>query len=146
MQITSIFMQTSSIRKCHYPYWFNSVTHAFNAWFGTFMQMDLSGFLSQYITFSIKPWVLFKEGDIDFRKNLINSVCPCRLGTDILFGNNCGLKTILVLTGISSLADVDSIKTSSNPDHKNSIPDFYMPGIEALRLPLKSVSKASSWL
>jgi len=67
-----------------------------------------------------------------------------RLGTDILFGNNCGLKTILVLTGISSLADVNSIKTSSNPDHKNSIPDFYMPGIEALRLPLKSVSKASS--
>ena len=108
--------------------------------------ISVHGFLSQYITFSIKPWVLFKEGDIDFRKNLINSVCPFRLGTDILFGNNCGLKTILVLTGISSLADVNSVKTSSNPDHKNSIPDFYMPGIEALRLPLKSFSKASSWL
>lgn len=67
-----------------------------------------------------------------------------RLNTDILFGNNCGLKTILVLTGISSLADVNSIKISNSPDHKSCIPDFYMPGIEDLRLPLKSVSKASS--
>ena len=71
-------------------------------------------------------------------------VCCFRLGTDILFGNNCGLTTILVLTGIASLADVNSIKTSNSSDHKSSIPDFYMPGIEALRLPLKSVSKAPS--
>ena len=75
---------------------------------------------------------------------MIYYVCPFRLNTDILFGNNCELKTILVLTGISSLADVKSIKTSNSPDHKRSIPDFYIPGIEALRLPLKSVSKASS--
>ena len=38
------------------------------------------------------------------------------------------------------------MKTSNSPDRDNSIPDFYMPGIEALRLPVKSVSKASSWL
>ena len=75
---------------------------------------------------------------------MIYCVSPIRLNTDILFGNNCGLKTILVLTGISSLADVNSIKISNSPDHKSSIPDFYMPGIEDLRLPLKSVSKASS--
>ena len=75
---------------------------------------------------------------------MIYYVSPLRLNTDILFGNNCGLTTILVLTGISSLADVNSMKTSNSPDHINSIPDFYMPGIEALRLPLKSVSKASS--
>jgi len=75
---------------------------------------------------------------------MIYCVSAFRLGTDILFGNNCELKTVLALTGISSLADVDSMKTSNNPDHKRSIPDFYISGIEALRLPLKSVSKASS--
>ncbi|KAL9963638.1 hypothetical protein ACROYT_G027164 [Oculina patagonica] len=67
-----------------------------------------------------------------------------RLDTDILFGNNCGLKTVLTLTGISSLKDVKNLKNSSKPDHKNFIPDFYMPSIEALRLPkLSSVSKAT---
>ena len=75
---------------------------------------------------------------------MIYYVSPFRLGTDILFGNNCELKTILVLTGIASLADVDSMKTSNSPDHKRSIPDFYMPSVDSLRLPLKSVSKASS--
>ncbi|KAJ7392631.1 hypothetical protein OS493_010282 [Desmophyllum pertusum] len=47
-----------------------------------------------------------------------------RLDTDILFGNNCGLKSVLVLTGISSLADVKNLETSGKADDENSIPDF----------------------
>lgn len=61
-----------------------------------------------------------------------------------MFGRNCGLKTVLVLTGNASLADVKKLETSSNPDHEKSIPDFYMPSIEELILPLRSVSKASN--
>jgi len=64
-----------------------------------------------------------------------------RLSTDILFGNNCGLKTVLMLTGISSLEDVKHCQTSSNLDDRKSIPDFFMPGIKALKVPLSSARK-----
>ena len=69
---------------------------------------------------------------------------PFRLGTDILFGNNCGLKTVLMLTGISSLEDVKNYQSSSDPSYRKSIPDFYMPSIKELKLPLTSVSSAAS--
>ncbi|KAK2573667.1 Glycerol-3-phosphate phosphatase [Acropora cervicornis] len=59
-----------------------------------------------------------------------------RLNTDILFGNNCGLKTILVLTGISSLEDVKLCQDSNDAHNRDCIPDFYISSIDALRLPL----------
>lgn len=64
-----------------------------------------------------------------------------RLNTDILFGNNCGLKTVLVLTGISSLEDVEKCQASSDSNDRNSIPDFYMSSIEAFKLPLFDSSR-----
>ncbi|XP_066024948.1 glycerol-3-phosphate phosphatase isoform X1 [Pocillopora verrucosa] len=56
-----------------------------------------------------------------------------RLNTDIMFGNNCGLRTVLVLTGISSLKDVENVQTSVSPDNMNLVPDFYMPSLESLK-------------
>ena len=43
-----------------------------------------------------------------------------RLDTDIQFGINCGLTTVLTLTGITS--ETDAQKSSIKPDH--IIPDF----------------------
>ena len=50
-----------------------------------------------------------------------------------MFGNNCGLRTVLVLTGISSLKDVENVQTSVSPDNMNLVPDFYMPSLESLK-------------
>jgi len=46
----------------------------------------------------------------------------CRCNTDINFGKNCGLKTLLVLTGVTSLKQLNDYE--SNQEH-NLIPDFY---------------------
>lgn len=54
-----------------------------------------------------------------------------------MFGNNCGLTTVLVLTGISSLKDIQNLQTSVSPDDINSVPDFYMPSLESLKSSLK---------
>jgi len=49
-----------------------------------------------------------------------------RLSTDILFGNNGGLSTLLVLTGITSLSEITGPNASSIvPDYvTNSVGDF----------------------
>lgn len=65
--------------------------------------------------------------------NFILYIDQFRLNTDIMFGNNCGLRTVLVLTGISSLKDVENVQTSVSPDNMNLVPDFYMPSLESLK-------------
>eukprot|EP00061_Rhincodon_typus_P012915 g38965.t1 len=50
-----------------------------------------------------------------------------RLETDILFGANCGMWTVLALTGVSSLQDVHAKMASELPQHKKMVPDFYLP-------------------
>lgn len=49
-----------------------------------------------------------------------------------------------MLSGISSLADVKDCQTSGDLNDRKSIPDFYMPSIEALKAPIKHVSNAAS--
>ncbi|CAH1786727.1 unnamed protein product [Owenia fusiformis] len=51
------------------------------------------------------------------------------LKTDILMGNKCGLKSLLVLTGINSLEDAKSVMNSSSPDVQQQAPDFYIEDI-----------------
>ena len=54
------------------------------------------------------------------------------LHTDILFGSNCGLKTLLVLTGISSLAEARRYQASNSVHDQKLVPDFYLPSIKEL--------------
>ncbi|KAG8240466.1 hypothetical protein J437_LFUL010804 [Ladona fulva] len=49
-----------------------------------------------------------------------------RANSDVLLGANCGFRTLLVLTGVTSLDDVDKWKKSSDPEDKKLIPDFYL--------------------
>ncbi|GAB6025656.1 hypothetical protein CHUAL_011648, partial [Chamberlinius hualienensis] len=49
-----------------------------------------------------------------------------RMDTDILFGTNSGMKTLMVLTGISSLEDVDRCAKSESAEEKKLIPDYYV--------------------
>uniref|UniRef100_A0A8C0AGX6 Glycerol-3-phosphate phosphatase n=2 Tax=Bos TaxID=9903 RepID=A0A8C0AGX6_BOSMU len=55
-----------------------------------------------------------------------------RLDTDILLGVTCGLKTILTLTGVSSLRDVKSNQESDCMAKKKMVPDFYVDSIADL--------------
>lgn len=52
-----------------------------------------------------------------------------RLNTDILMGFNCGLKTLLVLTGVSTLDDVQRYESSSNPKDKSLVPNYYISSL-----------------
>ncbi|XP_012297098.3 glycerol-3-phosphate phosphatase [Aotus nancymaae] len=55
-----------------------------------------------------------------------------RLDTDILLGVTCGLKTILTLTGVSTLGDVKSNQESECVSKKKMVPDFYVDSIADL--------------
>ncbi|XP_032462293.1 glycerol-3-phosphate phosphatase isoform X3 [Phocoena sinus] len=55
-----------------------------------------------------------------------------RLDTDILLGVTCGLKTILTLTGVSTLRDVKSNQESDCLSKKKMVPDFYVDSIADL--------------
>ncbi|XP_047582625.1 LOW QUALITY PROTEIN: glycerol-3-phosphate phosphatase-like [Lutra lutra] len=55
-----------------------------------------------------------------------------RLDTDILLGVTCGLKTILTLTGVSTLGDVKSNQESDCMSKKKMVPDFCVDSIADL--------------
>lgn len=55
-----------------------------------------------------------------------------RLNTDILFAGNNGIRSILVLTGCSSLQDVVRKETSALQEDKKEIPTFYADSVAAI--------------
>ncbi|KAK1800305.1 hypothetical protein P4O66_000350 [Electrophorus voltai] len=52
-----------------------------------------------------------------------------RLETDVLFGTNCGLSTMLTLTGVSTLKEAEEYKGSDSPEKKDSVPDYVVESI-----------------
>ncbi|XP_076876750.1 pyridoxal phosphate phosphatase [Brachyhypopomus gauderio] len=52
-----------------------------------------------------------------------------RLETDIRFGTNCGLSTMLTLTGVSTLEEAEEYKGSDSPEKKDSVPDYVVESI-----------------
>ncbi|KAM9831882.1 glycerol-3-phosphate phosphatase [Neosynchiropus ocellatus] len=55
-----------------------------------------------------------------------------RLDTDIKFGHNCGLKTLLTLTGVSTLEDVETHHSSGSVERQAMVPDYYVDSIADL--------------
>ncbi|KAI0978007.1 hypothetical protein GJ496_000441 [Pomphorhynchus laevis] len=52
-----------------------------------------------------------------------------RLDTDISFGRNCGLNTMAVLTGVTSLSEIDSILKTVAGRSSSLIPNYYVNSI-----------------
>ncbi|XP_065098587.1 glycerol-3-phosphate phosphatase [Paramisgurnus dabryanus] len=52
-----------------------------------------------------------------------------RLDTDIMLGSNCGLKTLLALTGVSTVADAEANQMSECPQRQKMVPDYYIDSI-----------------
>ncbi|KOC71086.1 Phosphoglycolate phosphatase [Habropoda laboriosa] len=52
-----------------------------------------------------------------------------RHNTDILLGTRCGFKTLLVLTGITTLEDVNRWKQSGSAQEKEYIPNYYIESL-----------------
>ncbi|XP_061563592.1 glycerol-3-phosphate phosphatase [Cololabis saira] len=52
-----------------------------------------------------------------------------RLDTDIKMGSNCGLKTLLTLTGVSTVADAEEHLKSGCEERRGMVPDFYVESI-----------------
>ncbi|XP_048870822.1 glycerol-3-phosphate phosphatase [Brienomyrus brachyistius] len=55
-----------------------------------------------------------------------------RLDTDILLGSNCGLKTLLTLTGVSTAADAEAHQCSGCPVRLGMVPDYIVESIAEL--------------
>jgi ribonucleotide monophosphatase NagD (HAD superfamily) len=50
--------------------------------------------------------------------------------TDIEFGNRCNSSTVLVLTGVSTLLDVEAEQRSCDSQERNlKIPEFYIDSL-----------------
>ena len=52
-----------------------------------------------------------------------------RLDTDILLAGRCGLWSLLVLTGFSTLQQAGDKSSSSSEDDRKQVPDFYLPSL-----------------
>ncbi|XP_059400983.1 chronophin-like [Carassius carassius] len=52
-----------------------------------------------------------------------------RLETDVLFGSNCGLTTVLTLTGVSTLEEALVFRDSQEPQQKDCAPDYVMESV-----------------
>ncbi|XP_065203710.1 glycerol-3-phosphate phosphatase-like [Planococcus citri] len=55
-----------------------------------------------------------------------------RCNTDILMGNKCAFKTLLVLSGVHSLDDVKNYQSSDREDHQLSVPHYYTDSVADL--------------
>uniref|UniRef100_A0A8D2Q6S5 Glycerol-3-phosphate phosphatase n=2 Tax=Varanus komodoensis TaxID=61221 RepID=A0A8D2Q6S5_VARKO len=55
-----------------------------------------------------------------------------RLDTDILMGNSCGLTTLLTLTGVTTLEEVEGHRSSDCPQRRSLVPDYYVDSIADL--------------
>lgn len=75
--------------------------------------------------------VMVKNGHADMKPEKCLMIGD-RLGSDIAFGNNCGMKTLLVLSGASTLQEVEIKRKSTNSDDHKYVPSYIVTNLAQL--------------
>ena len=56
-----------------------------------------------------------------------------RLDTDIAMGANCGIRTLFVQTGASTLEEIRHWQSSNSIEDQKLVPDYYLPSLNVLK-------------
>lgn len=80
--------------------------------------------------------MLMNQSNIDPKRTLM---IGDRCNTDILFGSRWGFTTLLVLTGVTSQSDLETLKQSDRQEERNLVPDYYINALGDLLPYLKEL-------
>uniref|UniRef100_UPI00398E560F glycerol-3-phosphate phosphatase n=1 Tax=Pristiophorus japonicus TaxID=55135 RepID=UPI00398E560F len=72
---------------------------------------------------------LVKEHGVDLSRTIM---VGDRLDTDILMGSNCGIRTILTLTGVSTLEEARAHQESDSAERHKLVPSYYVNSVADL--------------
>ncbi|XP_063847874.1 uncharacterized protein LOC135092979 [Scylla paramamosain] len=76
--------------------------------------------------------VIQEKNSLDPKRTLMIEAKHFRCNTDILFGKNCGLQTLVVLSGVTTQADLEKWAASDDPEQHALLADYCLTQLDDL--------------